>query len=132
MCPTVGSRARALHAVRLSVLLLGLALAGPAWAQGFASPLVGGFVFSGPASPHVSSIYYNPAAIGIVDGTAFHLSFHSSFDFISIDRAPIDPATGAVATPGTPGARRRANDLALLRGARSRCRSPPRRGKLHG
>lgn len=101
----VGPRARASHAARRSVLLLVLVVAGPARAQSFASPLVGGFAFSGPASPHPSSIYYNPAAIGLIDGTSFHLSFHGAHDAIGIDRAPIDPATGAVAAPGTPGAR---------------------------
>jgi long-subunit fatty acid transport protein len=105
MRPAVGSRAAALQVARRSVFLLALVVAGPAGAQSFMSPLVGGFVFSGPASAHVTSIYYNPAAIGLIDGTAFHLSFQGTFDSTSIDRAPISPATGAVASPGTPGAR---------------------------
>jgi long-subunit fatty acid transport protein len=105
MRPAAGSRARALQTAGRSLLLLVLVVASPARAQSFVSPLVGGFVFSGPASPHVTSIYYNPAAIGIVDGTAFHLSFQGAADAIGMSRAPIDPATGAVTTAGAPGAR---------------------------
>ena len=105
MRPEVGARAGAPRAARLSVLLLLLVSTAPARAQSFTPPLVGGFAFSGPAAPSVTSIYYNPAAIGLIDGTAFHLSFQGSYDAISIDRSPIDPATGAAVAAGTPGAR---------------------------
>jgi long-subunit fatty acid transport protein len=105
MRPEVASRASALQAARLAAVLLAIVGASPAAAQGFASPLVGGFTFSGPASPHVTSIYYNPAAIGLVDGTAFHLSLQGAVDVTAIDRSPIDPATGAAAPAGAAGAR---------------------------
>jgi long-subunit fatty acid transport protein len=88
----------------LVALVAALAPAAAA-AQPLASPWVGGIGFTGPASPDLTAIYYNPAALGLRRGTSVQLDFHGAFGGTDIDRAPVDPATDAVVPAGTPGAR---------------------------
>jgi long-chain fatty acid transport protein len=77
----------------------------PASAQSLAPPFVGALTFSGPASPDLTSAYYNPAALGLRRGLRFQLAFLGARTAIDIARTPIDPTTGARVAPGTPGAR---------------------------
>jgi hypothetical protein len=75
-----------------------LALAGGSPGRAAASPLVdpylGGVVFTGPAHGHTTSIYYNPAALGLQGGNHFYIAGTLRLDQVDIERAPIDPATG--------------------------------------
>lgn len=89
--------------MRGAALGLFLAIATAARAA-FASPLedstLGGAVFTGPTSPHATSLMINPAALAL-SGTGFHLYAGGSarLSMLSIDRRVIDPASGASA-PG--------------------------------
>ncbi len=80
----------------------GLALAA-APARSFAAPLdephVGGMVFSGPTSGDITSIYWNPAALGLVGGARITVS-----GTLRVSRAAIDGATGpaSAVTVGVP------------------------------
>ncbi|HET6611871.1 MAG TPA: outer membrane protein transport protein [Kofleriaceae bacterium] len=67
-----------------------------AMASPFEDPSVGGAVFTGPASPHATSIYINPAALGIgIHGHHFYLGGTARIDQLSVDRRLIDPHSGA-------------------------------------
>jgi long-subunit fatty acid transport protein len=88
-------------------LLLASALATAALAAGAprASPLddpfVGGMTFSGPTSASVSAIYWNPAALGLVQGTQLLIAGSARVSTTTFNRAPIDPLTGLPGTPGS-------------------------------
>jgi long-subunit fatty acid transport protein len=78
---------------------LALALALPAASSRLsASPLddphIGGIGFSGPAAPEISSIYWNPAAVGLVTGNQAMVGGTGRFSALGLARAPIDPTTG--------------------------------------
>jgi long-subunit fatty acid transport protein len=75
-----------------------LALAPTAAASPLEDISEGDLVFTGPATPHASSIFLNPAALGWA-GRGLHLYLVSSLrlDQLSVDRYAIDPATGAAA-----------------------------------
>jgi long-subunit fatty acid transport protein len=88
----------------LVALVMTLA-AGVGRAQPMTTPWVGGIAFSGPASSDLTSAYYNPAALGLRGGTSFQLGFTGAASAFDIDRAAIDPATGARAPAGLAGAR---------------------------
>lgn len=60
----------------------------------YIDPWNGGMVFVGPTSAHVSAIYWNPAAIGVMRGAHVWVSSHAAVSHVGIDRASIDPATG--------------------------------------
>jgi hypothetical protein len=60
-------RVRAALAAALAVALF--AFAGRARAAPLDEPFVGGVGFAGPTSPSLSSIYWNPAALGLARGT---------------------------------------------------------------
>lgn len=79
-------RAAVLAAV---VLAARLAVASP-----IDDPFVGGFSFSSPTSGDLGAIYWNPAALGLMRGFQVMVSGTARSSSISVDRAPIDPATG--------------------------------------
>ena len=70
-------------------------------ASATASPLddttIAGGVFTGPAHPHPSAVFINPAALNIArPGSHFFLGGHLGLDSITIDRLAIkDPDAGA-------------------------------------
>jgi long-subunit fatty acid transport protein len=59
-----------------------------------ATPRIGGLNFSSPVEDMVTSIYWNPAAIGLVRGTHVFLDFTARLSHGRVSRASIDPATG--------------------------------------
>jgi long-subunit fatty acid transport protein len=81
---------------RLAVLVscLGV-LVGPVAAAGpLLAPSPGGSVFTGPTSAHVSSIFHNPAATGLMSGTHVLVLGTASVDALSISRDPIRLSDG--------------------------------------
>jgi long-subunit fatty acid transport protein len=57
-------------------------------------PHIGGIGFSSPAAPELSSVYWNPAAVGLVTGNQAVLGATGRFTSLTLARAPIDPVTG--------------------------------------
>jgi long-subunit fatty acid transport protein len=91
-----GPGAFALVAARAAVALAAFVAAGSrtAWAAPLDEPFVGGMSFSGPTSASLSSIYWNPAALGLVRGTQVMVSGAVRLTSTTVSRATIDPATG--------------------------------------
>lgn len=75
---------------------------------GLASPFgfgrVGDLQFAGPASTDLSSVHWNPAAVGARGGLELAVTLGGQMTALSWARTPIDPATGLPAS-GSPGAR---------------------------
>lgn len=84
----------------LVVLAVTLATARPAAATPLLDPHVGGPVFTGPTSPHVSAIYWNPAAAGLMSGFHVLLQTGVRLDQIGVDRATISSSDGEPAGGG--------------------------------
>jgi hypothetical protein len=84
---------------RLAWITLCCAAAALPARMGRASPMedqsAGNAVFSGPTSPHPSSIFINPASL-LFSRPGFHLHIGGSLrlDQISVDRRLVDPASG--------------------------------------
>jgi long-subunit fatty acid transport protein len=83
---------------RLSVLALVLT----SWSTGGAvrgSPLddphIGGVGFSGPTTGDLAAVFWNPAALGLLQGSQVTLVASEQLALSSIQRSPIDRATGA-------------------------------------
>jgi long-subunit fatty acid transport protein len=74
-------------------------VAGVAYAAPLEEPFVGGMSFTGPTSPSLAAIYWNPAALGLVRGTQVMVAGSVRYASTTVTRAPIDPQTGL---PGTP------------------------------
>src|SRR6185436_12093293 len=79
----------------VGALLGGAALASvmvahPARAAPLDEPFVGGLSFTGPTSPGVASIYWNPAALGAARGTQVVFAGTLRLASTSVTRAPID------------------------------------------
>jgi long-subunit fatty acid transport protein len=66
-------------------------------------PFVGGMSFSGPTSASLSSIYWNPAALGLVHGTQIMLAGTVRWSSTTVNRAAIDPMTGQPGGSFAPG-----------------------------
>jgi long-subunit fatty acid transport protein len=64
-------------------------------------PFVGGMTFSGPTSASLTSIYWNPAALGLVRGTQIMIGGTVRLSRTTVTRSSFDPRTGL--PPGTPG-----------------------------
>jgi len=71
-----------------------LTCAGAARATPFLAPHLGGPVFVGPVGAHVTSLYWNPAAIGLLQGTHFFFSGTGRLDLTGADRATISTSDG--------------------------------------
>jgi len=76
-----------------------LGLAASVWpARAGASPLYnnefGGTTFTGPTSAHVTSIYWNPAALVQLTGFTIYMTATHRFDLDRFERAPINSSTG--------------------------------------
>lgn len=65
---------------------------------GFAAPStatrIGGLNFSSPVEGMVTSIYWNPAALGLATGTRVFLDGTLRLTHLQAERQPIDPSTG--------------------------------------
>jgi hypothetical protein len=94
----------------LLLLVVGAGL-GPAAASPLEDPTSGASVFTGPTQPHATSIYTNPAALGLAtQGWHLYLGGSLRLDRVTIDTVSIDPITGTQApgptsssTTATPG-----------------------------
>lgn len=82
----------------ISVLLFPIATVAlpgsPAGAAPLVEPHLGGTVFVGPTSPHVTAIFWNPAAAGLMRGLHLYVSGVGRLDATTVARAPVDPADG--------------------------------------
>ncbi len=87
-------RAAAVSGLAGLVLVCTLALPATARAAPLVDHTVGGMVFTGPTSAHVSSLWWNPAATGLVRGFHVYFSGQLHADPYRIQRAPIDTGTG--------------------------------------
>jgi len=87
-----------LNAVHKSKIFMTAALlacaAPPALAGPLDDPHVGSLGFSSPTTGDLTAVYWNPAALGMLQGNQFMFgaSLHSTH--VTVDRAPIDPTTG--------------------------------------
>ena len=91
--------ARRVAAIGIGVaVLFGVVLAGrPAAASPLEVPSAGTAVFTGPTSPHATSIFLNPAAMGFASpGAHLYLGGSLRLDQVNIDRRLVDPTTGAL------------------------------------
>ncbi|HVR61821.1 MAG TPA: outer membrane protein transport protein [Polyangia bacterium] len=98
---------------RACLLLIGLALApsAQALAAPFDDPYVGGLTFSGPTSPTLAAVYWNPAALGLMRGSRVMIAGTARLVRTSVDRAPFDPATGRPSPGGTAAGSANAHDV---------------------
>lgn len=80
---------------------LAVAAASPAHAGPLAEPHLGGMVFVGPASPHPSAIFWNPAAAGLMRGLHVYFAGTGRLDVTSVDRDRISTADGEPTTQST-------------------------------
>lgn len=76
--------------------------------QALVTPRVGGMTLSGPAESNVTSIFWNPAAMGPLRGFRAYFGGQLRFDQGTVERAAIDTATGQPATAATPAAQTQA------------------------
>jgi hypothetical protein len=77
-----------------------LALARSAAASPIDDPFVAGMSFSGPTSGDLGSIYWNPAALGLMRGFQVMVAGTARWSSIGVQRAPFDPMTGMPPQPG--------------------------------
>jgi long-subunit fatty acid transport protein len=57
-------------------------------------PFIGGLSFTGPTSANLASVYWNPAALGLVHGLQLMVSASGRLTTTTVARASIDPRTG--------------------------------------
>jgi long-subunit fatty acid transport protein len=86
------------------------ALGGRARAAPLDEPFVGGIGFTGPTSPSLAAIYWNPAALGLVRGTQVMVSGTLRLSSTTVNRASINPMTGMAGGGFAPGSAT-ANDV---------------------
>jgi hypothetical protein len=91
---TRAARVATAGASLVAALAATLGAPAPVNAAPLIDPTVGGMVFTGPTSAHVSSIYWNPAATGLMRGVHVYFSGQLHADLYQVDRAPIDRADG--------------------------------------
>jgi long-subunit fatty acid transport protein len=66
----------------------------PASAGPLDDPHVGSLGFSGPTTGDLTAVYWNPAALGMLQGNQFMFGASLRATRVTVDRAPIDPMTG--------------------------------------
>ena len=64
-------------------------------------PFVGGMTFDGPTSANLTSVYWNPAALGLVRGFQLMVAASGRLSTVEVNRAPINPMNGTPAPGGT-------------------------------
>ena len=74
-----------------AALLVG---ATPVLAGPLDDPHVGSLGFSGPTTGDLTAVYWNPAALGLLQGNQFMFGASLRATRVSVDRTPIDPMTG--------------------------------------
>jgi long-chain fatty acid transport protein len=94
-----------------------LMLAAPAAAGPLDDPHIGGIGFGGPTTGDLTAVFWNPAALGLLQGTEITVVASEQLVLSSIQRAPIDDA-------GQPGGTR-TFPAVTGRGRRSSLRWPP-------
>jgi long-subunit fatty acid transport protein len=102
-----GTVARAPLALGLAIVAAGLLLTlAPerAVASPLDEPFVGGLSFTGPTSPSIAAIYWNPAALGLVRGTQVMISGSVRYASTTVTRASINPTNGLPGPGFAPGA----------------------------
>jgi hypothetical protein len=80
--------------VRGAALVAAVLWASVADASPLLAPSPGGPVFVGPTSAHVTSIFYNPAAAGLMQGTHLLITGSMRLERDSVERATISSADG--------------------------------------
>ena len=85
---------RAPHATRLFMTAALLLAATPALAGPLDDPHVGALGFSGPTTGDLTAVYWNPAALGMLQGNQFMFGASLRATYVTVDRAPIDSMTG--------------------------------------
>jgi hypothetical protein len=89
-------RARAVVALAATAVVLPITLLGRMTsASPLDDPFVGGMSFSGPTSGDLASIYWNPATLGLARGFRMMIAGTAQLTSLGVNRAGIDPATGA-------------------------------------
>jgi long-subunit fatty acid transport protein len=74
-------------------VVLALAAA-PARGGPLDDPHVGGIGFGGPTTGDLTAVYWNPAALGLMQGTQATVNTTARLSQTTLRRAPIDPVTG--------------------------------------
>jgi long-subunit fatty acid transport protein len=69
-------------------------VATPALAGPMDDPHVGSLGFSGPTTGDLTAVYWNPAALGMLQGNQFMFGASLRATRVTVDRSPIDPMTG--------------------------------------
>ncbi len=83
-----------LRILPMAVAVLVNALASSVQAAPMATPRVGGLTLASPTAASLTSLYWNPAALGRLRGTRFLLDGTLRITNLWIQRASIDPSTG--------------------------------------
>jgi long-chain fatty acid transport protein len=86
--PLAPPRARRSGTTTVTAALL--LLAAPASAGPLDDPHVGGIGFGGPTTGDVTAVFWNPAALGLLQGTEVTVVASEQLMLSSIERAPID------------------------------------------
>jgi long-subunit fatty acid transport protein len=82
------------RSLRLLLIAVLLAMAGPTMAGPLDDPHVGSMGFSGPTTGDLAAIYWNPAALGLIKGYQLMLGGGLRSTRVTVDRAGIDQTTG--------------------------------------
>jgi long-subunit fatty acid transport protein len=94
--PLPFSRRRTSRIALVPSALAALAIAGAsAHAGPLDDPHVGGVGFAGPTTGDLTAVFWNPAALGLLQGTQLTVAGSAHVSRMTVRRAPIDPATGA-------------------------------------
>jgi hypothetical protein len=80
--------------VRWALLVAALVAPSPVAATPLVAPRAGGSVFTGPTSAHVSSIFWNPAAAGLMQGFHLLVAGAARLELTRVSRLAISSADG--------------------------------------
>jgi long-subunit fatty acid transport protein len=91
----LGRRWRAHAGAGVAGIVALLTVGTPAAAAPLDEPFVGGLSFNGPTSANLGAVYWNPAALGLIRGFQLMVAASGRLSTVDVNRAPIDPTTGA-------------------------------------
>lgn len=83
-----------MHPSKLFITAALLMVATPTWAGPLDDSHVGSLGFSGPTTGDLTAVYWNPGALGMMQGNQFMFGASLRATRVTVDRAPIDPSTG--------------------------------------
>jgi hypothetical protein len=110
-----GARLRRHRGVRagagIAVIGALLAAGGRAAAAPLDEPFVSGLAFDGPTSANLGAVYWNPAVLGLVRGFQLMVAASGRLSTVDVNRAPINPDTGAPLAGGMMTGSARARDM---------------------